>query len=237
MIGCIAAMPSELKAITDRMSEKHEDHIGKMVFVRGKLEGLDTVAVLSGVGKVAAAIAATLLCYKYDLKALIHIGVAGGLKQDQNVMDLVISDEIIQADFDTSPIDGDDGVGKMYYTNSKLSQAAIKAADQMHLPWCIGAVTTQDVFMSRKEDYEKLLANFPDAACAEMEGGATAQVAFDFDVPFIVFRTLSDVVHHDGNQMEFTEFEKKSSDLAGKFLACYFRELRDHYNLEDLKAD
>lgn len=51
MIGCIAAMPSELKAITDRMSEKHEDHIGKMVFVRGKLEGLDTVAVLSGWGK------------------------------------------------------------------------------------------------------------------------------------------------------------------------------------------
>ncbi len=119
MIGCIAAMPSELKAITERMEDKHEDHIAKMVFVRGKLEGLDTVAVLSGVGKVAAAMAATLICYLYKPKALIHVGVAGGLKEDQKVMDLVISDEIFQADFDTTPIDGPEGLGKVFYTNSK----------------------------------------------------------------------------------------------------------------------
>lgn len=237
MIGCIAAMPSELKAITERMEDKHEDHIAKMVFVRGKLEGLDTVAVLSGVGKVAAAMAATLICYLYKPKALIHVGVAGGLKEDQKVMDLVISDEIFQADFDTTPIDGPEGLGKVFYTNSKLSAAAVDAAKRMDIPWSIGAVASQDLFMSREEDFKKLMANFPNSACSEMEGGAVAQVAYDFDVPFIVLRTLSDVVHHNDNPMEFSEFEKKSADLAGRFLAEYFRELRDHFNLENLKDD
>lgn len=237
MIGCIAAMPSELKAITDRMEEKHEDHIAGMTFVRGKLEDLDTVAALSGVGKVAAAMAATLLCYLYHPEALIHVGVAGGLKKDQNVMDLVISDEIFQADFDTTPIDGPEGLGKVFYTNSKLSAGAVDTAKKMGIPWSIGGVASQDIFMSRKEDFEKLMADFPDSACSEMEGGAVAQVAYAFNVPFIVLRTLSDVVCHDENPMEFSEFEAKSADLAGRFLAEYFCELRDHFNLENLKDD
>ena len=49
---------------------------------------------------------ATLLCTKEKLSALINVGVAGGLKEDQNVLDIVISDKIVQADYDTSPIDG-----------------------------------------------------------------------------------------------------------------------------------
>lgn len=237
MIGIIAAMPSELKAITSQMEDTTEEKIAQMVFVKGKLAGLDTVAALSGVGKVAAAMASTLLCYLYKPQALIHVGVAGGLKDSQNVMDVIISDEIFQADFDTTPIDGPEGLGKTFYTNSNLSAAAVKAAQEMNISWEIGGIATQDIFLSNPDDFDKLMAKFPTAVCSEMEGGAVAQVAADFDVPFMILRTLSDVVVHEGNEMEFSEFEKKSSKLAGKIIRKILEVLEKENILDNLKAD
>ena len=42
-------------------------------------ESEEYVLALSGVGKIQASIATTVLCSRYDLKALINIGIAGSL--------------------------------------------------------------------------------------------------------------------------------------------------------------
>ena len=162
--------------------------------------------------------AATILCMKEDLDALINVGVAGGLLPQQNVMDMVISDEVIQADYDTSPIDGKEGIGLCFQPDPALVKKAVHIAEKLQIPYSMGAVATQDIFMSDPADFDKLMARFPQAACSEMEGGAVAQVATSFQVPFLMLRSLSDVVCHEENPMEFQTFCKKASERASQFL-------------------
>lgn len=224
MIGLIAATTQELSAISACMSKVSTRTLAHVEFRSGLLANQEVVLALSGVGKVNATIAATLMCQLYQPSCLISIGVAGGLKTEQEVGDLVISDEIIQADFDTSPFDGPKGLGLTFKANPKLIEKAQKAAQKSNLNWSVGAIATQDLFMSRLEDYQKLLAHFPQAACSEMEGGAVAQTAKAFSIPCLVLRTLSDVVSHEDNSIEYAQFALESAQKAAQFLSVFCEE-------------
>ena len=54
MIGLIGAMTVEVELIKGSMTEKREETISGITFVQGKLEGVDCVAAVSGIGKVNA---------------------------------------------------------------------------------------------------------------------------------------------------------------------------------------
>ena len=58
MIGLIGAMTVEVELIKGSMTEKREETISGITFVQGKLEGVDCVAAVSGIGKVNAAMCA-----------------------------------------------------------------------------------------------------------------------------------------------------------------------------------
>lgn len=221
MIGLIAAMPQEINAVSARMKKVSTRTVAKVEFRSGYLGDEEIVIALSGVGKVHAAIAATLMCQLYQPSCLISIGVAGGLKKSQHVGDLVISDQAIQADFDTSPIDGEAGIGLRFDVDKDLLQRAMEAAGKTDINWMTGAIATQDFFMARDEDYAKLMDHFPESACSEMEGGAVAQTAKAFSIPFLILRTLSDVVVHEDNPMEFDQFALESSAKAAQFLEVF----------------
>jgi adenosylhomocysteine nucleosidase len=53
--------------------------VGGREFWVGHLHGQDVVAVLSGIGKVAAATTATLLIERFGVQRIVFTGVAGGL--------------------------------------------------------------------------------------------------------------------------------------------------------------
>ncbi|WP_367614295.1 hypothetical protein [Allobaculum sp. Allo2] len=118
------------------------------------------VVALSGVGKVAAAIASTLLCENYHPDALLSIGVAGGLKEGQHVGELVFSDYAIQADYDTSAIDGKDGIGKVFTASRDLLERAEAAAKEAGLTYTTGSVATQDLFMAYEDDFKSCFPAF-----------------------------------------------------------------------------
>ncbi|MCF0245819.1 MAG: 5'-methylthioadenosine/adenosylhomocysteine nucleosidase [Ileibacterium sp.] len=217
MIGIIAAMKSEMDAVVSRMKDIQNIQIGPALFAKGKLSGKEVVVGLSGVGKTAASMTTTILILEFKPEAVINVGVAGGLLEDQQVCDLVISDSMIQADFDTSPLDGPEGIGLEYKADEKLMQLAQQAAKELGVNYHTGAIASQDLFMAREEDFQKLMEHFPQSACSEMEGAAVASAASAFGVPVLVLRSLSDVVHHTGNPMEFSEFAamaaKRAADL------------------------
>ena len=218
MIGVIVAMESELNAILSRMKEEKTETVGESLLHYGILGKTPVVVCLSGVGKCKAAMASTILCMKEKLDVLINVGVAGGLLPQQHVMDMVISSEVIQADYDTSPLDGESGIGLRFPVHKEVLARAEKIASELEIPYSVGAVATQDLFMEKEEDFRKLMQRFPQSACSEMEGGAVAQVAASFQVPFLVLRSLSDVVCHEGNSMEFATFCEKASQRAGEFI-------------------
>lgn len=219
MIGIVAAMDAEIHEFEKRMDlVDHTKTIAGCTLTYGKWQGKDVVLCKSGVGKAYAAMSCTILCMQGNIDSIINVGTAGGLTQDEQVLDIVISDKVVQADYDTSPLDGPSGVGLVYNSHEKLSQSCIEAANAMQIRYHVGTIASQDLFMSRDEDFEKLMNNFPDSICSEMEAGAIGAVATQFNIPFVIVRSLSDVVHHNENPMEFSTYGSKASAQSAKLI-------------------
>lgn len=225
MIGIIAAMDVEVQAIEEVATIQEKKIVGNIEFHYGKIKDQEIVIAKSGIGKSAAAMATTIMCMQHQLSALINVGTAGGLLTDEKVLDIVISNKVVQADFDTSPIDGDSGIGLIYQPSEKMIEHCERAAQSCGIRYHVGTIASQDIFMARQEDFDALMKKFPDSACSEMEGGAIAQVADSFQVPFVIIRCLSDVVHHNDNPMEFSEYAAKASQQTGKLVKTFVEEL------------
>ena len=106
MIAVIAAMDKEVDAIVSIM-ESHE-HLMKsgIDFDKGILAGKELLVMKSGVGKGNAGMATTILLENFSIDCIVNIGTAGGLQVQQNILDAVISTQVVQHDYDTSPVDG-----------------------------------------------------------------------------------------------------------------------------------
>lgn len=225
MIGIITAMSSEAEAIKSLMEITEESEEAGCVFSAGNIEGEPLVVCLGGVGKALAAMATTLLIQKYDPDLVMNVGVAGGMKESQKVCDLVVSSEIIQGDYDTTPVDGPAGLGKYFETPIKLQNHAQRVMSELPIRSELGAICSQDKFVTKGPDVKRIQVLFPQSACAEMEAGAIAQVCAAFGVDLVAIKSLSDVAVHDSNPMEYSEFEKKAARTAGEFVQAWCRSL------------
>ena len=97
-IGIMHALPQEgalLTVIKDQQTVKH----GSDKFVTGTLSGIPVVITMSGMGKVNAAITAQRLISEFQVKAIIFMGVAGGLNQTLEIGDVLIAKEAFQFDY------------------------------------------------------------------------------------------------------------------------------------------
>lgn len=103
-IGVMAAMPQELQAWLDAMPDLRPVRRAGREFWVGHLHGTEVVAVLSRIGKVAAATTTTLLLSEFQVREVWFTGVAGGLGQAVRVGDVVVADALLQHDMDASPL-------------------------------------------------------------------------------------------------------------------------------------
>ena len=102
MIGIIGAMQEEVSALLNKAEITKENKLLDTVFYEGVIEGKEVVILQGGIGKVNSAICVSLLLTNYDIDYVINIGSAGGLKQEQNVGDVVVSNAVAYHDVDLS---------------------------------------------------------------------------------------------------------------------------------------
>jgi adenosylhomocysteine nucleosidase len=103
-LAIVSAMQQELHAVLQRMPDEQVQRAAGRDFWVGHLQGHEVVAVLSRIGKVAAATTATLLIERFGVKRIVFTGVAGGLGQGVAVGDIVVAQSFMQHDLDVSPI-------------------------------------------------------------------------------------------------------------------------------------
>ena len=103
-IAIVSAMHQELAALLAAMPDEAPRLRAGRKFWIGHLDGHEVVAVLSGVGKVAAAATATLLAGEFGVERAIFTGTAGGLHPEARVGDVVVADALLQHDMDASPL-------------------------------------------------------------------------------------------------------------------------------------
>ncbi|MGL4607485.1 MAG: 5'-methylthioadenosine/adenosylhomocysteine nucleosidase [Eubacteriaceae bacterium] len=201
MIGVIAALEREVTDIQDQMAFSQKIRHAGMDFFRGKIHEQDVVAVKCGVGKVSAAMCTQILIDKFAVKALINIGVAGGIHPEIEVGDIVISQDSCQYDMDATAFGHPWGeipnLGMTFFpSDQRMIDKAHKIAELLKLPYRIGRVLTADLGVDDADLKKKLLKEFG-GLCVEMEGGAVGQVAAINEVPYVIIRSISD--NADGN--------------------------------------
>lgn len=217
MIGIIAAMKTELDAVIAEMEEVENVTLSGISMVKGTLNKKPVVVMLSGVGKGNAAMSTTILLEHFHLHAVVNVGTAGGLKQEQEILDAVVSERVVQHDFDTSPVDGEEGYGLYFDADHDLIDLCMIALRKLDVCTHRGLIASGDQFVAEKEQLERLYTLYPNAVCAEMEAGAIAQVCTHYKVPFVVLRSLSDVAPKEDSHMDFLTYAKHASARSASF--------------------
>lgn len=227
-LAIVAALHEELAAVLDLLPDERKTTVAGREFWVGHLHGHEVVAVLSRVGKVAAATTATLLIERFGVRGIVFTGVAGGLGEGVRVGDVVVAQQFAQHDMDASPLFPRHEVPlyglTRFATDAALSDALAAAAQAMlaDAPRTLGADTLRefalqqprlhrglvlsgDRFVATAAESATLRREWPDALAVEMEGAAIAQVCFDAGVPFAAVRTISDRAD-DAAHVDFVRF-------------------------------
>ncbi|MEG2733460.1 MAG: 5'-methylthioadenosine/S-adenosylhomocysteine nucleosidase, partial [Clostridium sp.] len=102
MLGIIGAMDEEVAKIKEVMSDVTVQTVAGMDFFEGKIDSKEVVVVRSGIGKVNAAICSQILVDRFPIQAIINTGIAGSLKNEINIGDIVLSTDAVQYDMDAS---------------------------------------------------------------------------------------------------------------------------------------
>ncbi|WP_447921899.1 5'-methylthioadenosine/adenosylhomocysteine nucleosidase [Achromobacter aegrifaciens] len=189
----------------------------------GTLWGTPCVIALSRIGKVAAAATASIVIQEFKVSRVIFTGLAGGLHADAAVGDVVVASALMQHDMDARPLFGQHEIPLLgrerFDADPVLSERLLDSAGQFArghtgLPAGPGAqrprvhhglIATGDVFVNSNDYAHQLRQRLPEALCLEMEGGAMAQVCYEFGVPFAVLRVISDQADHAA-KADFTDF-------------------------------
>jgi adenosylhomocysteine nucleosidase len=221
--GILAPMPEEIEFILQHMQTESIYESGQRKFYQGKIHEHDCVVALSRIGKVASGVTASVMIEKFGIDRLIVTGVAGAIAPHLKVGDLVVANECIQHDLDARPLfpqfeapllnkgffECDDAMQKQalesceyflkhsfqsYIHKDDIKQFGLQDVKLYHGQICCG-----DQFIGTNEQLSKIREDLREVLAVEMEGGAVGQVCFEYGIPYVVIRSISDSANHEAH--------------------------------------
>lgn len=215
MLGIIGAMPEEVEQLKQEMDQVQVISVAGMEFYKGRLEDRDVVVVRCGVGKVNAAMCVQVLADRFEVNGIVNTGIAGSLRAEINIGDMVLSTDAVQHDVDATVFGYRPGqVPQMdvfaFEADERLRAAAKECCRNVNPDISVfeGRVLTGDQFIAGKDKKEWLEETFH-GFCTEMEGAAIAQAAHLNQIPFLIVRAISDKAD-DSATMDYPEFERQA---------------------------
>lgn len=226
--GILVPMQQEIELILHHMHVENIVETGSRKFYVGTIQGKKCIVSLSRIGKVASSVTAAVMIERFHIDRLIVTGVAGGLTDEVKIGDIVVATSSVQHDMDCRPLfpqfeiplldiavfacdatmvedaytscsvfiekELHDFVSKEELTALHIEQPRIHK----------GLLVSGDQFIGTMPQYEKIRTELPDAIFVEMEGAAVAQVCYEYAVPLVVVRSISDkanaIAHIDFNR-------------------------------------
>jgi len=225
-IGVLTAMTVEYKQLIKLMENKAEIRSGGFTYTLGNIAGNDIILRQCGIGKVNAAIGTCELIKTFNPQCIISTGVAGGIDQSLEIMDVVVSSQSCYHDVwcgmgcEYGQVQG---MPTFFKGNPTLIEKAMKLNDtQTETRIHSGLICTGDQFISDQEELHKIKEHFPKGLACDMESAAIAQTCYIYEKPFVSFRIISDTpgVKHHAQQWEnfWEEMAQRSFAITKAFL-------------------
>ena len=226
-IGIIGAMSEEVTYLKEKVEIVTTKNIIGLDFHVGKYCGNSIVLVISGIGKVNAAVCTQVLIDHFGVDYIINTGCAGAIHPELGIGDILISTDAVQHDMDVSalgdPIGTIPRLAESYFKADEMlvklaQEAAAETAENYHV--ILGRVASGDKFIGTKEGKEHI-KRYVQGDWAEMAGAAIAHACWLNRIPFVIIRAISDSADEQAN-MSYEQFvllaAKRSSELVEKML-------------------
>ncbi len=230
----ILGIPAEIKDVEARLARATVERVQGVPFTVGFIGRTRVILGRSGVGKVNAAMVATLLVSHYAPSAVFFTGTAGALDPELQPADVVVGSAVGHHDFGNatvkefarrptrSAVTGD--VNPMFIpADERLLEAARRAARTIApgpapgstRPPIVreGIIVTGDAFVANPAQRNELRRALG-AVAVEMEGAAVAQVCWQLGVPVLIIRSITDGADGDTPDAYRVNIEAASRNAA-----------------------
>lgn len=214
-LGIIGAMQIEIENLKPSIKGAKVEVISGIEFISGKIDGIDVVAAVSGIGKVFAAVCTEIMILHFGVEKVINIGVAGSLVKDLKVLNVAVAESAVQHDMNTTAI-GDpaglvSGINVINFdTDPELRNVVVDVLKAREIPYETGVIASGDLFVDTDRQRQNIHLKF-NAIAADMEGGAIAHVCYINNIPFALIRSISDA---DGSAMDYNTFAGKAAEQS-----------------------
>ncbi|HIR92095.1 MAG TPA: 5'-methylthioadenosine/adenosylhomocysteine nucleosidase [Candidatus Egerieimonas intestinavium] len=214
-IGIIGAMEDEIRQLRDKLEAPEVKRKASMDFYRGTLHGKQVVVVRSGIGKVNAAVCTQILVDDYQVEAVINTGIAGSLRAEINIGDIVLATDTLQHDMDATEFGYPKGqIPQMdilaFPADRELTRLAEEVCRRVNpdIQVFCGRIVSGDQFVADSRVKERITQEFA-GYCTEMEGAAIGQTAWLNGIPFLIVRAISDKAD-DSAHVDYPTFEREA---------------------------
>lgn len=226
--------------LRDREELVHED--GTRV-ERGRLEGTGWTVALAELGEGALHTAAltTQLMSWLRPQAVLFVGVAGSLKADIGIGDVVVGTKVYGIHGGKRTPMGFLVRPEAWPASNALVQAARSAArDMPDLRAHFKPIASGDVVLadSTSEIAQHLRDHYNDAAAIEMEGSGAAHAAhLNRQVDAVVIRGISDLANSRKNRADAAGSQKLAATQAASVAVAVLRKHRPHNGSSDSEEE
>lgn len=177
------------------------------------------MVAITGVGKVAAALATQFVIDTFEPRCAVAIGLGGATDSHTEVGQLIVASGALQYDVDARPLVNVRGLIPGLGTTvlspdpaltEKLRRAAEIAVEKPQIVRS-GVILTGDQIITSREVRDRLLSDFPNGVCFDMETAAIAQVAHQNHLPWAAIRITSDAADESFDLAEVFSFGTRTA--------------------------
>ena len=252
-VAILGAFDEEVAILEAQLVNPRAHTIEGIQLLTGTLNEQNVVIARTGVGKVNAAMTATLVIEHFRPSQVIFTGVAGGLNPDLQIGDIVIAQKTAQHDLGRlksgeienlgvkNPINGKRNPvffptdpGLLQITETALEGIKLNPFQtpqgQRHPRIIRGTVVTGDMFVASDAKKTALHKNLG-ADAVEMEGAAVAQICWQHNVPCLVIRSLSDNAGANASE-DFKKYYKIAAHNSAALVTRIISQLHSEQPLQ-----
>ena len=228
----LGAFGPEISLLEDNLADMETISIRGIEFITGKIHDRDVVLARIGIGKVNAAMTATLLIDHFEPAEVIFTGTAGSLNPDIHPGDIIIGESTVYHDHGWATGEGFEAIATKnpitgeqnpayFPADEKLLNLAQISGDEVELvvvhhnitprkpKITRGTIATGDGFITSKQ-MQSDIRRLVQADAVEMEGAAVAQVCHQFSLPCLIIRGVSDSAN-ESTKNDFKSFMRSAA--------------------------
>ncbi len=212
MPAVLVAMPEEAQGFLDLSDSSARVDFPDEAYL-ARAQGVDYLLVVTGIGMVSAARAATLAAHGVIAgvrpSSIVSAGSCGGIPGQVRVGDLVAPCCSLDWSADSTSIGYEYGQVPGHAAFHESDDALVDLA--VELGAIKGYLASANAF-AVAESVDLIRERFPKVIAVDMESAAVSQVASASGIPFLSLRCVSDMCQGDGG----AEFDEHLDDAAAR---------------------